>query len=103
MITWLIIGIVLFAITLYVHKHTYGRKVGDEYKDRLPCPLWLVISIFSVSCVPYFGIALFFIGSMFYWTASSGNRPDIYFKTEGVGKIKNILIVPLIKILTKEV
>ena len=100
---WLIIGIILFTITLYVHKHTYRRKVGDEYKDRLSCPLWQVILIFSMAILPYLGIAFFFVGSMVYLAASTGHYPDIYFKTEGIGKIKNILITPLIKLLNKEV
>ena len=89
---WFIIGIILFAITLYVHKHTYGEKVKGVYKDRLPCPLWLVISAFAVACVPYLGIVLFLIGLVLYLVSSLQSYPDIYFKAEGtVKKIKDLL------------
>lgn len=89
---WFIIGIILFAITLYVHKHTYERKVVDKYRDRLPCPLWLVILAFIVACVPFLGITLFLVGMIGYLVSSTGSYPDVYFKAEGiVKKIKDLL------------
>ena len=89
---WFIIGIIIFTITLYVYKHTYKRKVVDEYRDRLPCPLWLVISAFIVACVPFLGIILFLAGIIVYLSSSTGSYPDIYFKAEGtVKKIKDLL------------
>ena len=89
---WFIIGIILFAITLYVHKHTYERKVVDEYRDRLPCPLWLVILAFIVACVPFLGIISFLVGMIGYLLSSTGSYPDVYFKAEGiVKKIKDLL------------
>ena len=89
---WFIIGIILFAITLYVHKHTYERKVVDEYRDRLPCPLWLVILAFILFCIPIVGIILFLIGLVLYLTSSLQDYPDVYFKAEGtVKKIKDLL------------
>ena len=92
MIVWFIIGIILFSITLYVHKHTYETKVVDEYRDRLPCPLWLVILAFIVACVPLLGIASFLVGMIGYLANSTGSYPDVYFKTEGiVKKIKDLL------------
>lgn len=91
---WFIIGIILFAITLYVHKHTYGERVKGVYKDRLPCPLWLVILAFILFCIPIVGIILFLIGLMFYLTNSWQSYPDIYFKAEGiVKKIKDVLAI----------
>ena len=90
---WFIIGIILFVITLYVHKHTYREKVGDEYKNRLTCPLWLVILIFFVFCVPYFGISLFFVGGISYCMVCSEEYPSLYLKSEGaIGKIKDLLV-----------
>lgn len=89
---WFIIGIILFAITLYVHKHTYGEMVKGVYKDRLPCPLWLVILAFIVACVPFLGIVLFLVGMIGYLVSSTGSYPDVYFKAEGiVKKIKDLL------------
>lgn len=89
---WFIIGIILFAITLYVHKHTYERKVVDEYRDRLPCPLWLVILTFILFCTPIVGIILFFIGLVLYLISSLQDYPDVYFKAEGIiKKIKDLL------------
>lgn len=89
---WFIIGIIIFTITLYVHKHTYGEKIKGVYKDRLPCPLWLVILAFIVACIPGFGIVLFIAGIVFYLKNSIGYYSDIHFKPEGiVKKIKDLL------------
>lgn len=93
---WLIIGIILFAITLYVHKHTYNINVNGEYKDRLPCPLWLVILILSIACIPCAGIIVFLIGLIVYIANYAGSYPDVYFKPEGIVK-------KIIDLLNKEV
>ena len=83
---WLIIGIILFAITLYVHKHTYKRAWG-KYEDRLPCPLWLVILIFCIAFTPYLGVVAFLIGLVIYiLEATEGAYPDICFKPKGIVK-----------------
>lgn len=91
---WFIIGIILFAVTLYVHKHTYESKILNEYRDKLPCPLWLVILFFIIACVPVLGIIAFLVGMIGYIVSSTGNYPDIYFKAEGIiKKTKNLLTI----------
>lgn len=93
---WLIIGIILFAMTLYVHKHTYTERIKGVYKDKIPCPLWLVILFFIVFCIPIIGAIAFFIGMVFYLANSIGSSQVIYFKPEGIVK-------KIEELLTKEV
>lgn len=57
---WIVVGIIIFLITMYVHKHTYTDIQYDcktsTYKyyeeDRMPFPIWLLILLFAVSFVP---------------------------------------------------
>lgn len=89
MLIFIIIGIIMFLITLYVHKHTL-----DEYGSTLLCPLWVVIIAFIAFCIPVIGIILFLVGAVLYLLTLKDS--EISFKAEGI--IKKIG-----EILTKEV
>ena len=93
---WFIVGIILAAITLYVHKHSYERKVGDMYIDRLSCPLWLAILIFAVACIPFVGVILFSFGVFIYMINLIDPSPTMYFNADGIVK-------KIIDLLNKEV
>lgn len=92
---WFIIGIVFFAITLYVHKHSYNSKRGNEYYNRLPCPLWFVIIAFIIFCIPVCGIIVFALGAILY-ILTRLIYTNLYFNPTG-------FIKKIVNILTKEV
>lgn len=92
---WLIIGVIIFLITVYVHKHTYkyasyDRKTGNyevDKEDKFPFPIWLLILIFAISFIPILNIILFIVGLIAYIIELSSE--DVYFVPTGV--IKKIL------------
>lgn len=99
---WFIIGLIIFFITYYIHKHTYDyRKYNHKTKeyeydieDKLPSPLWVILIFFIISMVPILNILFFIVGAIIYFINIS--KEDVYFKSEGI--IKKIF-----KLLTKEV
>lgn len=96
MSTLIIIGIILFFITLYVHKHTYddreyyAGKYTYNKEDRMPLPLWLLIVAFILSIIPIVNIILYAVFLVIYIVGIC--EKEIYFVPTGiVEKIKNIL------------
>ena len=69
---WIIAGIIMLAITYFVHKNTYSYK-----GKKLPLPLWSVILAVLVAFIPLVNISVFIIGTGAY-TAAMGNC-DIKF------------------------
>lgn len=59
--TWLIAGIIMLAITLFVHKHT-----KDYHKNALPLPLWAVLIAGVIACVPLINFVAFGAGAIMY-------------------------------------
>lgn len=92
---WIIIGIIIFLITAYVHKHTYTYRKYDydtytykyNEKDKIPFPIWLLIIIFIVSFIPCFNIGAFIVGFIMYLVGLGSD--GIYFAPTGV--IKRLL------------
>lgn len=84
----IIVGLILFLITLFVHKHTYKRQYENkfcftgEYFTKLKTPLWLVLIIFIISCIPYLNIIGLVVGGCIYLCAIStskyGNGKSLY-------------------------
>lgn len=63
---WMIVGIILLTITIFVHKHTYWRKRYEEQEHRMPLPLWLVILMVITAFIPVANIVAFAIGLIAY-------------------------------------
>lgn len=66
---WLIVGIILFTITIWVHRHTYGVtwEHGEYVADLdnpAPFPMWLLLSVVAVSFIPIVNVILFILGMM---------------------------------------
>lgn len=64
---WLIVGIILFTITIWVHRHTYGviREHGEyvaDLDDPAPFPMWLLLSVVVASFIPVVNVILFIVG-----------------------------------------
>lgn len=68
---WLIVGIILLTITIWVHRHTYGVtwEHGEYVADLdnpAPFPMWLLLSVVAVSFIPIVNVILFIL-SMMVW------------------------------------
>jgi heme/copper-type cytochrome/quinol oxidase subunit 2 len=71
---WMIVGIILLTITIFVHKHTYWKeeywdgKYGKycEKEHKMPLPVWLVIPMAITAFVPVANIIVFALGLMAY-------------------------------------
>lgn len=66
---WLIVGIILLTITIWVHRHTYGviHEYGEWVTDLdnpAPFPMWLLLSAVAVSFIPIVNVLLFILGMM---------------------------------------
>lgn len=87
---WFIIGIIIFLITFYIHKHTYeyrkfNRTINDyEYYDKLPFPIWYLIIMIIFSLTPIINIIFFVIGAGIY--LNNIIEEDIYFKPGNIIK-----------------
>ena len=88
---WLIVGIILLTITIWVHRHTYGviHEHGEwvaDLNDPAPFPMWLLLSVVVVSFIPLVNVSLFISGVITwlidYWNANIrlGNLPK-WFKS----------------------
>lgn len=86
---WIVSGIIMFLIALYVHKHTYIKELQYRDKEDKKCPslLWAAIIALILLCIPIFGAILFAVGLVLYLFHLSGAmETEIYFKPTGVVK-----------------
>lgn len=60
-LTWLIAGIVMLAITLFIHKHTTGWR-----GDKLPLPFWGFLVGGIMACIPVINLVAFVVGAVTY-------------------------------------
>lgn len=60
-LTWLIAGMVMLAITLFIHKHTTDWR-GDKY----PLPFWGFLIGGITACVPIINLVAFIFGAGIY-------------------------------------
>lgn len=60
-LTWLIAGIVMLAITLFIHKHTTSWR-GDKF----PLPFWGFLVGGIMACIPVINLVAFVAGAVIY-------------------------------------
>lgn len=60
-LTWLIAGIVMLAITLFVHKHT-----TEWGSDKFPLPFWGFLVGGIIACIPVINLVVFVAGAVIY-------------------------------------
>lgn len=63
---WLMVGIILLTITIFVHKHTYERECGGKLGDKLPFPMWMMLSFVVLAAIPLVNIIAFIVGALVY-------------------------------------
>ena len=63
---WLIVGIILLAITIFVHKNTYEQGYRGKIGDKLPTPRWLYIVAIAIAATPILNAICFGVGFVAY-------------------------------------
>lgn len=100
MFIWEIAGIIMLAITIFVHKNTHkwvnkyrydgqGCIIAREHVgDKLPFPRWLLFIMVFVYSIPIVNVIAFILGFIVYSANASGdkesyyNSPNIVFNRE---------------------
>jgi hypothetical protein len=77
---WLIVGIILLAITIFVHKNTYEQGYRGKIGDKLPTPRWLYIVAIAIAATPILSVTAFAVGFIEYCLVLGGR--DIVFHCE---------------------
>lgn len=80
---FVIVGIIMFAITLFVHRHTYEHVYSDK---PLSLPRWLYWIVFLIALTPVLNVIVFISGAtvyMVHWV-----NDEIYFKNNSKWWIK---------------
>lgn len=63
---WLIVGIILLTITIFVHKNTYEQDYRGKVGDKLPTPRWFYIVAIVVAFIPILNATCFGVGFVVY-------------------------------------
>ena len=63
---WLLVGVILLTITLFIHKNTYKQEYRGKIGDKLPCPRWFCIVAIIVAIIPILNVVVFSAGLMTY-------------------------------------
>lgn len=77
---WLIVGILLFTITILVRKNTYKQDYWGKVGDKLSTPRWLCIVAIVVAIIPILNAIAFTISFIVYCIDLS--EGDIVFHCE---------------------
>lgn len=97
---WIVIGIIIFIISLLVHKSTYEYRTWNssnlnyKYEDKLKFPLWLLLVFIILSFIPILNLMYFIVGLIIYVLGIFNS--EIYFKPYG-------FLEKIIKLLNKEI
>ena len=89
---WLLVGLILFFITIYVTKHTYEIDYSEnEYKQ--PLKIWHIILYFIVYMIPLLNVCTFFAGFIIYIANIASNNITFKFNSNDnlLEKISNWL------------
>lgn len=77
MFIWEIAGIIMLAITIFVHKNTYEWFDG-HIGAKLPFPRWLLFIMVFVYAIPIANIVVFIVGFIVYVISTLGDRESYY-------------------------
>jgi hypothetical protein len=66
---WLIVGVVILTITIWVRRHTYGvtykhGKYVADLDNPTSFPMWLLLVLVVASFIPIVNIILFIVTMM---------------------------------------
>lgn len=74
---WMIAGIIMFAITVFVHRHSYEWKYDEK---PLALPRWGYWTMLLIALIPIANVVSFCAGAFAYLLAWADT--DVYFKCE---------------------
>ena len=74
-ILWMIAGIIMFAITIFVHRHSYEWKHDEEPIALLRWAYW---SMLLIALIPIINVICFIAGAFTYVVCWLNG--DVYFK-----------------------
>lgn len=77
MFIWEIAGIIMLAITIFVHKSTYAWVYG-HIGAKLPFPRWLLLIMVFVYAIPIVNVVVFLVGFIVYVINTLGDRESYY-------------------------
>lgn len=83
---WLIAGIIMLAITLFVHKHT-----KDYCDDAPPLPLWAVLIAGVIACIPILNLVVFISGAFIYIVGISSDDIEFSYKAKWYDSLIEVL------------
>ena len=90
---WLLVGLILFFITIYVAKHTYEMIDFSENEYKQPLKIWHIILYFIVYMIPLLNVCAFFSGFIIYIASIASNNITFKFNSNDnlLEKISNWL------------
>lgn len=59
---WMMVGILLLAITIFVHRNTYTFYCND----RMPFPVWALVVLIGIAIIPVVNLLAFIAGAIAY-------------------------------------
>lgn len=59
---WIMVGILLLAITIFVHRNTYTF----DFDSRIPLPVWALIVLTGIAMIPVVNLLVFMAGAIVY-------------------------------------
>lgn len=92
-LTWLIAGMVMLAITLFIHKHT-----KDYCGDAYPLPFWAVLIVGVIACVPIINLIAFIAGAVIYLVNIADSNIEFSCKATWYKRLIDLLTYDLNKI-----
>lgn len=92
-LTWLIAGMVMLAITLFIHKHTTDWR-GDKY----PLPFWGFLIGGIIACVPIINLVAFIAGAVIYILNIADDNIEFSCKATWYKRLIDLLTYDLNKI-----
>lgn len=91
LIGWVIAGIIMLAITIYIHYYTC-----DYTGNRMPLPVGGLIIAIVLCCIPILNFILFLIGAITYIVCLYNNEISFFKAPKWYEYLVNILKYDLI-------
>ena len=79
-ILWMIAGIIMFAITIFVHRHTYCWSHVERKNVLVKLPRWAYWTWLLIALIPIVNVICFSIGAFTYMLSWAND--EAYFKCE---------------------
>lgn len=90
---WVIVGIVLLAITTFVHIHTYVCVYNNEWDyERVKIPVWAALLVLIMALIPILNVTVFVGGLFGYITSTLNEYIEFRYNNKYWNKVKKFLL-----------